>query len=786
MPELGMGLHQRLEQRQVLMQMQMHILPGDLIDPFRTDEEQVQISQYEVIKNLLATIEGGEFIDEDHFDLEINRAIFGKTFEARLGNFGRNISDIVKAYGANEDTARKIISLLGMQKETEEKKDIPGQIAAGWKNISSSSYFNQEAKDKNILLLMEEISKRDINIASSMDIMANAALAKNQIDLVNASINKIREYAERDARIIPFAQNILLPIFRAIGKRKENLNYDESKAVYENLVESLYMLDRELNVPGTIEKISDSLNKKGIKTIMESRLPVPIQISLESMLLEEPYHEKAIELCDDYAFKQGRELKRKVYKGLAVLEELENPKEIFKHVLDNVSDSNGLARILSAISLVHNDPEFRYPSELNTEESILKNLKLQLVDKSIKRIGLNDQNLERYLEKIESDEKFSRIGNIITTLAGYGHYQNKQISLLREIIEAELDGKFNEWRYSHDLAGRQLAVLNGNIDSWKENRKNTRIVGEIEALNAHINSVKNVLPKILELYSEYYGRDFNKDEHLILGHKIKKNEDELRNGHSKSESKELGYQTSLIREQLNYVTLLHGLEELDKDNYESTLQLAEKISKKKSKNPLYESARWIRETLDQPVYRDARKIIIYETDDLETLLRFGEKPVPHCQNWKVNSALNRSLLSFVADANKKLYHISDSNGKLISMSMARLVDWNKIPTILIENVYEVEWSDDYGVALFGSLADKALSIYGETDKEIRVATNNSRLLGAMKKFSKKYNVEIMKDAIRTKPSPSKNPIEYWDCGPGLVNSESEVSLNVDFISFGRD
>lgn len=786
MPELGIGLHQRCVQRQVLRQIQMYVLPENLIDPFRTDEEQVQISQYEVIKNLLATIEKGEFIDQDHFNLEINRTIFGKTLEARLGNFGKDISAVVKAYGANENTASRILALLIIQKELGDKKDIPGQIAASLKNISSSRYFNQKSKD-DVLNLLGDIYTKDVDIASSMDIIANAALAKDQINLVNASINKIREYAERDSRIIPFAQNLLLPIFRVIGKRRENLNYDESKAVYENLVESLYMLDRELSVPGAIEKISDSLNKNGIKAITESRLPVPIQVCLESILLEEPDHKKAMELCDDYAFKQGRELKRKVYKGLAILEELENPKEIFRHILDNVSDSNGLARILSAISLVYNDPEFKYPYELNTEESILKNLKLHLVDKSIKRIGLNDQNLERYLEKIESDGRFGGIGNITTTLAGYEHYQNdRQISLIREIIIAELDGKFNEWRYSHDLAGRQLAVLNGSTGSWKENRKNVRIVGEIEALNAHINSVKNVLPKIFELYSEYYGRDFNKDEHINLGNKIKKNEDELRNGHSKSESKEIGYQTSLLREQLNYVTLLHDLEELNKDNYESTLQLAEKILKKKSKNPLYESARWIRETLDQPVYRDARKINIYETDDLEALLRFGEKPVPHCQNWKSNSRLNRSLLSFVADANKKLYHIADSNGKLISMSIVRLVDWNSKPTILIENVYDVEWSDDYGVALFGNLADKALSMYEETDKEIRVATNNSRLLDAMKKFSKKYNVEIRDGAIHTKPAPSKNTYEYWDCGPGLVNSESEVSLNVNFISFGRE
>ena len=40
----------------------------------------------------------------------------------------------------------------------------------------------------------------------------------------------------------------------------------------------------------------------------------------------------------------------------------------------------------------------------------------------------------------------------------------------------------------------------------------------------------------------------------------------------------------------------------------------------------------------------------------------------------------------------------------------KLNNWNVLPTILIENIYDNEWSDDYGVALFGSLADKAVEI----------------------------------------------------------------------------
>ena len=291
----------------------------------------------------------------------------------------------------------------------------------------------------------------------------------------------------------------------------------------------------------------------------------------------------------------------------------------------------------------------------------------------------------------------------------------------------------------------------------------------------------------METYAEHYGMAFRKETSGELGEEIAQNEENLRNeGLSNKERKELGSQTHLLREHLSYVVLLVGLSELNTDNYSSVLEQTDAISKKKSKNPLYESAQWIRETLDQPVYRDARKVTIYETDDLETLLRLGETPVPHCQNWKVDSALNRSLLSFVADANKKLYHVANGNDRPMAMSMLRLLDWDNTPTLLIENVYDSEWSDDYGIALLGSLADKAMSMHEDTGKEVRIATNNQRLKRAMERFSEKYKVEVLNGHVNFDPAPSKNRFEYWDCGPGIKDSGSRVSFEVEYISFGGD
>ncbi len=131
----------------------------------------------------------------------------------------------------------------------------------------------------------------------------------------------------------------------------------------------------------------------------------------------------------------------------------------------------------------------------------------------------------------------------------------------------------------------------------------------------------------------------------------------------------------------------------------------------------------------------------------------------------------------------ELSDLINIHGNPISMSIVRLVDWRDRPTLLAENVHGREWNIDYGVAFLGSLADKAVSMYKETGKEIRIATNNSRLIEALMQFSKKYSVEIQSGTLKTDPAPSKGTHEYWDCGPGLVRSGDSVSFDVDYIIF---
>lgn len=796
---LGMGQVQRLEQRQALIQEQVIMMPGDGVEHFRTDEEKSQVSEYEILELIKGIVERGEFFDPDHFGLEINRSIFGHPLEARLGNFGRDLEKIIRFYGGNEEVAKEVITLLGKQKEERDRKDIPGQIASSWFKICSSQYFNNESKEKRVKQLIGYSSDNNADNAKGLEILANATELENQRELVLTSLNKLEYYSQKDPRIIQFSNPVLCSIFKAIKNRNEELNEKEAKALYNDVVETLYMLDRELRVAGSIDNISEAIRRHGVRgLISQMKIPLPLQISLDRLTENSELKSKIIDLCKDHDFIEGRELKRKIYSGFSSLEEINDSEKVLEHVTNNVKSSKEFGRVLTAISLVSHDPEFSYPFNLKGEENISRNLRLQLTDKSIKRLKLDNETLDKYLEKLENDERFQRIGKIVTTLAGYSHYQNdQQTGLLRDLVSIELNGKFPEYRYNHDLAESQLKVLNKKTRSWIKNSSVKRLVGELDSLKAHILSIKNITPAIITTYSEHYKNGIDDGLEQELREKIEKNENELRNGKlNKRETKDRGYENYILREQLIYSEIIRGLQNLTTDNYQTILEKVERLSKKQSKNPLYHKAVWIKEILDKPVYREAQKIEVCETDDLEMLLRMGEIPVPHCQDWRVNSPYNGSLLSFAADSNKKLYHTKNGNEKPIAMSLVRLIDWDDHPTLLNENIYANEWNNDYSVALVGSLADKASSIADETGKVVRIAApdysghaghnTNVQVKEAFERFSEQYKVYINHGTIDINAPESKCEYEYWDCGPGKVRSGSNVRIEVSYIEFGKE
>ena len=93
--------------------------------------------------------------------------------------------------------------------------------------------------------------------------------------------------------------------------------------------------------------------------------------------------------------------------------------------------------------------------------------------------------------------------------------------------------------------------------------------------------------------------------------------------------------------------------------------------------------------------------------------------------------------------------------------------------------------------------DKAVDILKQGEvNEVRIAVpydsgcdvhdTNVQLLPALEKFGEKYRVEIHEGTISVTPPESKNTHEYWDCGPGLLNSGEHVAVEVKYISFTNE
>ncbi len=794
MPGLGLHMGQRLHLSQRI-EIRQALLYGEMDDPFRTEGENLQVSQYDLIKTLESIVSKGEFIDPRHFLLEINRQVFGHPLETGLARFGGDLTAVLSNYQGNELVAKEVLELIGKPSTGESDKELPGKIAHSWRTTLNTPYFEQEPHKRNLFDMVTHLRNKDAPISEGLDIISRVVAIPNQATLAEESIAKLRNYADTDARLIPFTSRVLVPLLEPL--RATPLSKDEVRAVYTKIVEQLYMLDRELRNPQGVSDIATALASKGLKQIQDSPLTVPVVASIEALAPSMQTVERITTLATTREYQDGRELQRRVYAGIVDLQELSDGPAILEHASTLATDAKGLGRILAAVSLLSKNRDFTYPNHLTVESDVLRNLRLQLIDGSLRRLELPDEQLEAYVERIETDDRFRRIGEIVSTLIGYEHYKNpEQLGLIREIIEAELQGKFSEWRYTHDHAEDQLKILKGNNKAWKENTSVTRLISGMDVLASHIDAVKTLLPQITETYGEQYHVEPNASVLQDLEAKIAKNEERLREGVKGSEARDLGHQTSLLREQLAYTRLLHGAHNIDTQNYGAIVSLAETIAKRRSRNPLYSTAAWIKETLDQPAYRNAQKITVAETDDLEALLRMGEIPVPHCQNWKTNSTYNQSLLSFPADANKKLYLFSNGGNNSFGMSLVRLVSNRKTPVLFAENIYANEWSEEHGVAFVGSLVNKGLAVSEDIGNSVLVACpdysghgahgeKNVQVARALQKFGKKYNVEVHQEELSLNFSASKNSRDYIDSGIGLVQGASTHSQRVHYVVLGE-
>ncbi|MFH1405176.1 MAG: hypothetical protein ABIH21_03715 [Patescibacteria group bacterium] len=142
---------------------------------------------------------------------------------------------------------------------------------------------------------------------------------------------------------------------------------------------------------------------------------------------------------------------------------------------------------------------------------------------------------------------------------------------------------------------------------------------------------------------------------------------------------------------------------------------------------------------------------IEESDHPKTLLETGKYPSGSgsCQNYEGRIEFNKCLLSYVADADKKIIMVRKPNGTIVARSIVKLVWIEKEPAIFIEPTYTSVNKADHN---FDDDFNKYL----------------------LKKASRMGSVKVLRGSmqgpIRVRVRTSRNNLQYEDGGSGAADN----------------
>ncbi|MAF35410.1 hypothetical protein CMO91_06230 [Candidatus Woesearchaeota archaeon] len=756
-PAISMSTHmsQFMQMTQGMYRAQyMTLAPDNYVDPFHTKAEIEALSQQDVLKKLRSLIEIGNYVDIINFGMEVNRAIYASPIHSKLGPFGRDLIALITAYDTDENGALTIINTLGPETE----KDFPSQTIRGWQQLMKASYFMGEAQDHTVLNLLQALQERRADLPNALSMLSSVSVLGEQPALMGTTLQKVSGYGTLNPRVMQLARSVLTPVSHAL-KESTPLTAEQSEQLYAHTVEALATVDPELDHRDGLHAMTHQLSTDGWQTILPTLQTLwPLQQAITDV--SETHSQQVLERISGGRFRNSRDSNRDLFQGMCALSLRGDAENALAHMLANLEGFKSLINVLKAARLAGAGAS--YPYDCLTEQDILTNLHAQLEQESLPKLGITGKDLVTYVERLDKDPKFQRLHDVVTTMAGYGHITEDQCQLMGTMMKAEMRQNWPQWRYENKLGKKQLEFLGETgVANWASNHSAIRLVEELDGLQANMDAVKQT--DAAAIYAEHYGPDagINSPE----------------------------------EEEEKYADLLLHVENIDKDSYGKTLELAHYLVNNFPNTPMYEFAKGVVDILDQPAWKDARKVRVYDTDDLETMMRMGERPTKHCQNWKQTSTLNKTLLAFPADAYMKGFMVEE-HGRDIGMSVVPIIDWNDTPTLLVMNIYANEWSEDHGIALLGSLADKAMVLHKATKKNVRIAApmesgynghaTNVPVAPILELFGKQYKLQVHQDTIHTTAPDSHNACVYYDCGPGTVEPGEDLEIPTLYVEFGTE
>lgn len=561
------------------------------------------------------------------------------------------------------------------------------------------------------------------------------------------------------------------------------------------------------------------------KTIIDSKIPIwidaqdkllaelvdpkngdtssfPIRIIKEGLnIFDESMHEVVEEIFSSKRFRKSFFERQAFVEGLVFLNSKHDGGVILEKILSSYNNSkeepSRARRILQYIRTIDNLSVYKLP-KVGEDDSLMEIFDLEK-DNSLKEI---EDSLKGFIVDIVSenldldDEVKEKIGDGINdflksdifqiSLSLAGGYEAKDETgvkkLLSEITGRIIKGDFKEWRYSHIESESQLSGLNEEQkDFWKSNLEHSiKLVGSVDEIakrKEQLNAVKEIVndakSHILESMPDL---EFSKQRVLDLANQISVLTEDIRGSDLDEEKKNLISKKRFLEAEYSLISGILEVEDAKVETFtqDRVLTLGKDLSSRISELNLPLAGVDIEQLGKVFTVGDLEMVRAYESDDPITLLKVGTEPRETCQSWR-GGGYNECLLAYVADSNKKVLNIEDSNGKVVARSILKLTNHRDVKdyeskregkTLFVEPLYTLLANPEVHRAFVHLLLEKAqgLNVSLTFGKNI-----DEGLLKVLEQEAEKLNYGIDKNKrIEIYIPKSLNMYEYSDLLGGKI------------------
>jgi len=490
-------------------------------------------------------------------------------------------------------------------------------------------------------------------------------------------------------------------------------------------------------------------------------------------ILDEKYLSVIDQIFESRTFKDSNFERRAFLDGLLLLNSKEDGKVVLETILNaykgSKEDPRRMRRIFKSLAVLDSFDEYSFESPKSEDIDVIKkdlsiletdlqsapdkdsrriiknridslNVKLQnitglkgiedvlitkVIETACRELNLPEKYQAKIAEKI--DVLLSNgVLEIVPALAG--NYEQKGYDKVKDLLTVItshiVEGDFKTWRYSHEMSDTQLAGLSDEQKIfWINNdepvsQEIEMSADETEKRNDELKTAQSIINNAKQHILEFNPNfDFSKRRHDELNYQIKELTDMIKASTNDEEKKSYIKQKKSLQTEALLIGGIIEFENANPESYDKSNIIArgQEIYNQINELEIPLAGTDIEQLKKIFTVGDIKKVTAYETDDPMVLLRVGTEPQETCQSWR-GGGYNECLLSYVADSNKKVLNVTDSNGNIIARSIIKLTKQkdnsdlelaSETKTLLVEKPYTLLSNPELYKVMFRLLLKKA-------------------------------------------------------------------------------